>query len=266
MKSKNHCVGWSKVWGVYQSVLGVFYWCTLSSNRPLKKERLFSFSKVYPRTTFLHSFLNLEIADRLLGGFVYMRTHMHTQTNELTIQVRESQAKERLANTLRPKTVQNSNRRGKWKGWQDSGRRDENLRLQQPYRYTVQIIYKSTLALGDQNLVGKFTEQGGIHFLFCQWLYNFPIFFNNKDCSALHMPSLPFISTNIPLQVQKQWFGISLGLSPGYHWSHQWLWHCLWANYRSLQIISNMGGFHQCFSNFGGEIMNNTEEKLIKGE
>ena len=99
MKSKNHCVGWSKVWGVYQSVLGVFYWCTLSSNRPLKKERLFSFSKVYPRTTFLHSFLNLEIADRLLGGFVYMRTHMHTQTNELTIQVRESQAKERLANT-----------------------------------------------------------------------------------------------------------------------------------------------------------------------
>lgn len=55
----------------------------------------------------------MEIADRLLGGFVYMHTHMQTQTNELIIQVRESQAKERLANTLRPKTVQNFNRRGK---------------------------------------------------------------------------------------------------------------------------------------------------------
>ena len=58
-------------------------------------------------------FLNLEITDRLLGGFVYTHTDMHTQTNELTIQVRESPATERLANTLRPKTVQNSNRRGK---------------------------------------------------------------------------------------------------------------------------------------------------------
>lgn len=55
----------------------------------------------------------MEIADRLLGGFVYTHTHMQTQTNELIIQVRESQAKERLANTLRPKTVQNFNTRGK---------------------------------------------------------------------------------------------------------------------------------------------------------
>lgn len=108
------------------------------------------------------------------------------------------------------KNVQKSNRRGKRKGWQDSGRRDGYLNHQQTYWPTIQVIWKSTLALGDQNLVGKFTGQGFTFFFICDHII-FSISFSNKDQFYVACAFPAFYLHWHRTQVQKQTLGSDWG-------------------------------------------------------